>query len=101
MPSATPGRSSASSPAEPQVRVGGVHEDAAFLESLMDTSLYSLGAAFQDDHPELVEEVIAEADVIEAAGLQAWATAESVSLQSAFQTLLTGLALRYYRALGA
>jgi len=78
-----------------------VPEDAGFLESLMDTSLYSLGAAFQDDHPELVDEVIAEAEAIEATGLEAWAAAESVSLQTAFQTLVTGLALRYYRALGA
>jgi hypothetical protein len=67
----------------------------------MDTSLFSLGAAFQDDHPELVDEVIAEADAIEAAGLETWATAQGVPLQSAFQTLVTGLALRYYRALGA
>ena len=75
--------------------------DADFLESLMDTSLYSLGASFQDDHPELVDDVIAQADAIEERGLERWADAESVSLESAFQTLLTGLALRYYRALGA
>jgi len=75
--------------------------DADFLESLMDTSLYSLGAAFQDDHPELVDDVIAQADAIETAGLEHWAEQESVPLESAFQTLLTGLALRYYRALGA
>ncbi len=75
--------------------------DADFLESLMDTSLYSLGAAFQDDHPELVDGVIAQADEIESEGLEHWATAQSVPLESAFQTLLTGLALRYYRALGA
>jgi hypothetical protein len=67
----------------------------------MDSSLYSLGAAFQDGHPELVEEVIAQADAIEADGLERWARAESVDLESAFQTLLTGLALRYYRAVGA
>jgi len=75
--------------------------DADFLESLMDTSLYSLGAAFQDDHPELVDDVIAQADAIENAGLEHWAEQQSVPLESAFQTLLTGLALRYYRALGA
>jgi hypothetical protein len=76
-------------------------DDAAFLESLMDTTLYSLGAAFQDDHPALVEDVIAQADEIERAGLEAWARDQDVTLQSAFQTLVTGLALRYYRALGA
>ncbi len=75
--------------------------DADFLESLMDSSLYSLGAAFQDGHPDLVDEVIAQADAIEAEGLEHWAAAESVGLESAFQTLLTGLALRYYRAVGA
>jgi hypothetical protein len=78
-----------------------VDTDADFLESIMDTSLYSLGAAFQDDHPQLVEQVIAQADAIEAAGLEAWAATESVGLESAFQTLVCGLALRYYRALGA
>ena len=75
--------------------------DADFLESLMDTGLYSLGAAFQDSHPELVDGVIAQADAIEAAGLEAWAATEGTPLDSAFQTLMTGLALRYYRALGA
>ncbi len=75
--------------------------DPDFLESLMDSSLYSLGAAFQDSHPELVDEVIAQADAIEADGLERWAAAQSVELESAFQTLLTGLALRYYRAVGA
>jgi hypothetical protein len=75
--------------------------DADFIESLMDTSLYSLGAAFQDEHPELVDDVIAQADAIESTGLELWAEEESMPLESAFQTLLTGLALRYYRALGA
>ena len=32
---------------------------------------------------------------------EAWAVREGESLQTAFQTLVTGLALRYYRALGA
>ena len=75
--------------------------DAAFLESLMDTSLYSLGAAFADDHPELADDVVHQATAIEAAGLEAWARAEGVPLETAFQTLVTGLALRYYRALGS
>ncbi len=75
--------------------------DADFLESLMDTGLYSLGAAFQDSNPELVDEVIARADAIEATGLEAWSTQHDAPLETAFQTLMTGLALRYYRALGA
>ena len=75
--------------------------DAAFLESLMESGLYTLGAAFQDDHPELVDDVIAQAEEIEATGLVAWAAREELEVQAAFQTLVTGLALRYYRALGA
>ncbi len=75
-------------------------DDGAFLESLMDSSLYSLGAAFQDDHPDLVDDVIAEAEEIEETGLEAWAEQERITLEAAFQTLVTGLALRYYRALG-
>jgi hypothetical protein len=75
-------------------------DDAAFLESLMDTSLYSLGAAFSDDHPELVEDVVRQAGAIEKAGLSAWSADNGVPLEAAFQTLVTGLALRYYRALG-
>ena len=30
-----------------------------FLDSLMDTELYSIGAYFCDEHPELVDEVVA------------------------------------------
>ena len=67
----------------------------------MDTSLYSLGAAFQDDHPDLVDDVIAQAEAIEGTGLEAWAAQQGQSLEHAFQTLVTGLALRYYRALGS
>jgi hypothetical protein len=76
-------------------------DDDAFLESLMESGLYALGAAFQDDHPELVDEVIVQAEDIEATGLEAWAAREGLELQAAFQTLVTGLALRYYRALSA
>ena len=75
-------------------------DDDDFLESLMDTSLYSLGAQFADEHPELVEEVIEAADKIEGTGLRAWAESEDVPVENAFQTLVTGLSLRYYRALG-
>jgi hypothetical protein len=73
--------------------------DDAFLDSLTDTALYSIGAAFQDAHPELVEDVVAEAEAIEAQGITAWAKDEGVSIETAFETLMTGLALRYYRAL--
>jgi len=74
-------------------------DDDEFFESLTDNALYSIGAAFQDEHPELVEDVVAEADAIEATGLRAWAGEEGVPVEAAFETLMTGLALRYYRAL--
>jgi hypothetical protein len=70
----------------------------SFLESLMDTSLYSMGAYFCDRHPELVDEVIQSSD-IERRGLRRYADEESLDLEDAFQTLVTGLAVRYYKAL--
>ena len=73
-------------------------EDDQFLESLMDTSLYSMGAYFSDEHPELVEDVIGESEAIAAAGLLAYAEQNDMSLESCFETLLTGLAVRYYNA---
>lgn len=72
-----------------------------FLESLMDTSLYSMGAYFCDQHPDLVDEVIAEAEAIEAAGLRHYADEHEMSLEACFETLLTGLAVRYYNAVAA
>jgi hypothetical protein len=69
-----------------------------FLESLMDTSLYSMGAYFSDQHPELVDEVIVESDAIAAAGLRTYAEKQAMPLESCFETLLTGLAVRYYNA---
>ena len=76
-------------------------DDDPFLESLMDTSLYSRGAYFCDQHPELVDEVIAEAAAIEAAGLRSYADEHDMSVESCFETLLTGLAVRYYNAVAA
>ena len=73
----------------------------AFLETLTDSALYSIGAAFQDAHPDLVEEVVATAEEIESQGLLVWARAAGVSAESAFETLMTGLALRYFRALNS
>ncbi len=69
-----------------------------FLESLMDTSLYSMGAYFSDEHPDLVDEVIAESEAIEQAGLQAYAEKHDMTVEACFETLLTGLAVRYYNA---
>jgi hypothetical protein len=76
-------------------------EGEQFLESLMDTSLYSMGAYFSDQHPDLVDEVIAQSEAIERAGLQTYAEEHGMTLQSCFETLLTGLAVRYYNAVAA
>jgi hypothetical protein len=72
--------------------------DDLFLESLMDTSLYSMGAYFSDEHPDLVDDVIAESEAIEQRGLRAYATANEMTLEACYETLLTGLAVRYYNA---
>lgn len=71
---------------------------AAFLASLMDTRLYSMGAYFCDRHPDLVEDVIAEAGEIEDEGLERYAEREGLDVETVFQTLLTGLAVRYFKA---
>jgi hypothetical protein len=70
----------------------------AFIESLMDTDLYSMGAFFCDEHPDLVDEVISRSEAIEASGLERWAEENSTPVEEAFRTLLTGLAVRYYKA---
>jgi hypothetical protein len=64
----------------------------------MDTNLYSIGAYFVDRHPDLVDDVVDQAQDIEHGGLEAFAAGEGNSLEAALQTLLTGLAVRYYRA---
>jgi hypothetical protein len=69
-----------------------------FIDVLMDTSLYSMGAYFSDEHPELVDEVIAQSDAIEAQGLRRYADQNGITLEECFNTLLTGLAVRYYNA---
>jgi hypothetical protein len=75
--------------------------DGSFLESLTETSLYSIGAYFSDRHPELVDEVIGESEAIERTGLAQWAQHEGIAVERAFQTLVTGLAVRYYKAVAA
>jgi hypothetical protein len=71
----------------------------SFLESLMDTKLYSMGAFFSDRHPELVDEVIDRSEAIEDAGLERYARDEGMTLEEGVQTLMTGLAVRYYKAI--
>jgi hypothetical protein len=75
--------------------------DDTFLEGLMDTSLYSMGAYFSDQHPDLVDEVIAQSEAIERAGLRAYADEHDMPIEACFETLLTGLAVRYYNAVAA
>jgi len=72
-----------------------------FLASLTDTSLYSIGAYFADRHPDLLEDVIEQSVDIEHHGVETYADLEGITLQSAFQTLVTGLAVRYYKAVAA
>ena len=73
----------------------------SFIESLMDTSLYSMGAYFSDEHPDLVGEVIAQSEAIERAGIRAYASDHGLTVEACFETLLTGLAVRYYNAVAA
>lgn len=75
-----------------------VAERSAFLESLTDTDLYSMGAFFCDEHPELVDEVVERSAAIERQGLESYSNANHVTLEESFGTLLTGLAVRYYKA---
>jgi hypothetical protein len=76
-------------------------EGDSFLESLMDTSLYSMGAFFSDEHPDLVDDVIAQSEAIERQGIRAYARESGLSPEACFETLLTGLAVRYYNAVAA
>jgi hypothetical protein len=72
--------------------------DTEFLEGLMETSLYSMGAYFSDQHPDLVDDVIDQSVAIEQRGLRDYADEHGLTLEECFQTLLTGLAMRYYKA---
>ena len=73
-------------------------QEEEFLASLADGSLYSMGAFFSDQHPELVDEVIAQAEGIEQRGLRGYAEESGMSPEEAYETLMTGLAVRYYKA---
>jgi hypothetical protein len=84
--------------AEAKMTLAAPSDGATFIESLMDTDLYSMGAFFCDQHPELVDEVVRRSVLIEEGGLQDYAKSEEVSVEETFRTLLTGLAVRYYKA---
>ncbi len=77
---------------------GAVAGSDSFIESLMDTDLYSMGAFFCDQHPDLVDEVVRRSVAIEQQGLERFAEGEQISVEEGFKTLLTGLAVRYYTA---
>ena len=68
------------------------------LAALTDTQLYSIGAFFADRHPDLIEDVISQSEEIEGHGLLRYAEDEGITPETAFQTLVTGLAVRYYKA---
>ena len=70
----------------------------SFVESLMDTDLYSMGAFFCDQHPDLVDEVVERSAEIERTGLSSYASASAIDVEEAFGMLLTGLAVRFYKA---
>jgi hypothetical protein len=70
----------------------------SFLESLMDTELYSIGAFFCDEHPDLVDEVVARSEDIERRGLETYSRDSGGPIEESFETLLTGFAVRYYKA---
>ena len=72
--------------------------DGEFLASLMDTELYSIGAYFCDEHPDLVDELVARSGEIEGRGLRAFADETGTAIEETFETLLTGIAVRYYKA---
>ena len=69
-----------------------------FIESLMDTDLYSMGAYFSDRNPELIDELIERSVSIEERGLVRFSAKEDIELEEAFKTLITGLAVRYYKS---
>ena len=77
----------------------GAAAAGSFIESLQESDLYSMGAYFCDQSPELVDEVVARSEQIEQRGLERWAEETKTPVDEAFRTLVTGLAVRYYKAL--
>ena len=69
------------------------------IDSMSDSQLYSIGAFFCDEHPDLVDDVLRQSVEIERDGLSRWAKKEKVDESVALQTLITGLSVRFYSAL--
>ena len=76
-------------------------DDDSFVESLMDTGLYSMGAFFCDEHPDLVDDVVAQSEAIERTGIRVYAAEHELTQEACFEALLTGLAVRYYNAVAS
>jgi hypothetical protein len=70
----------------------------SFIQSLMETDLYSIGAFFCDQHPDLVDEVVERSEATQSRGLESWASETETPIEEGLRTLLTGLAVRYYKA---
>ena len=84
--------------AEPDPNPRSATDSDSFIESLMDTDLYSMGAYFSDRNPDLVDEVIARSVHIEERGLRRFSEEEGIDIEETFRTLWTGLAVRYYKS---
>jgi hypothetical protein len=84
--------------ARPETTPRQAADPDSFIASLMETDLYSMGAFFSDEHPELVDEVVRRSVAIEQQGLESYARSQDISVEEGFRTLLTGLAVRYYKA---
>jgi hypothetical protein len=69
------------------------------IDSISDSQLYSIGAFFCDEHPELEEDELDQSVEIERDGLARWAKKQKVDESVALQTLITGLSVRFYTAL--
>ncbi|MBU6337271.1 MAG: hypothetical protein KGR19_05550 [Acidobacteria bacterium] len=69
------------------------------IAGITDSSLYTIGATFCDASPDLVDDVLEQSVQIENQGIEKWARREGVGVEVAFQTLMTGLAVRFYTAL--
>ena len=67
----------------------------------MDTNLYSVGAFVSDQHPDLIDDVIEQSVAIEEQGLSRHARANGLTIEECFETLMTGLAVRYYKAIAS
>jgi len=83
---------------DPDSSPQSVTDSDSFIESLMDTDLYSMGAYFSDRNPDLVDEVIERSVAIEERGLRRFSDEEGIDIEETFRTLWTGLAVRYYKS---